>query len=168
MGYNFDGFPLHRLNTAHMTGWLLSRVLKREMASFLSKSYRTGCVVLSPSLRAVALVDPRGNITELPPPHRAFKFWQLANKPSLRAGECACRNFWDPETEGAWGDRHYEREHDIHHPHCQSREVAEAAWVQAKKSAEARVAEKKTPQLRPDEWSRDANALEGNERIVSR
>lgn len=158
---SLDGYPLHRLNSGHIRAWLLSRVLRREMASFLAKTYRTGCVVLSPTLRAFATVDPRGNITELPPPHRAFKFHQLANKPSARAGECACRNFWDPETMGPWGDRQRERERDIHHPHCQSREVSGAAWETAYRSATARVDEGRSPQARPDEWTRQADALEG-------
>ncbi|HWP04468.1 MAG TPA: hypothetical protein VNN72_01940 [Polyangiaceae bacterium] len=157
---SLDGYPLHRLNTGHIKAWLLSRVLRREMASFLAKTYRTGCVVLSPTLRAFATVDPRGVITELPPPHRKFEFWQISNKPSLRAGECACRNYWDPETEGPWGARDRERERDIHHPHCQSRPVSQLAWTAAKTSADARVAEGRAPQARPDEWSRQAKELE--------
>lgn len=158
---SYDGYPLHRLNTGHMRAWLCIPVLRREMASFLSKTYRTGCVVLSPSLRAVALVDPRGNITELPPPHRAYQFWQLANKPSLRSGECACRNFWDPETGGPWGERDRERSRDIHHPHCQAREVSTAAWTLAYRSAVARASEGRAPQARPDEWTQQAKELEG-------
>lgn len=159
--YSIDGYPLHRLNTGHMSAWLLMPVLKREMASFLSKSYRTGVVVLNPTLRAFALVNPNAGIIELPPPHQRFQFWQIANKPSARAGECACRNFWDPETEGPWGARPYERERDIHHPHCQGREVATKAWTLAKASAEARVAENRAPQARPDEWTKQAKELEG-------
>lgn len=157
---NFDGYPLHRLNSAHIQGWLLVRHLRREMASFLAKTYRTGVVVLSPNLHAFALVAPNGVITELPPPHRKFQFWQIANKPSLKLGECACRNFWDPETEGPWGARDREREKDIHHPHCQSREVSQVAWNTAFQSATARVAEKRAPQARPDEWTKQATELE--------
>lgn len=156
------GYPLHRLNSGHIRAWLLSREVRRAMASFLAKTYRTGCVVLSPSLRAIATVDPRGVITALPPPHRRFEFWQLANKPSARARECACRQFWDPESQGPWGARDRERERDIHHPHCQGREVAAVAWQQALNSANARLLEKKSPQARPDEWSRGALALEGH------
>jgi hypothetical protein len=156
-----DGYPLHRLNTGHIRAWLVSKTLRREMASFIAKTYRTGCVVLSPTLRAFALVAPNGVITELPLPHRKYQFHQIANKPSLRAGECACRNYWDPETEGPWGARDPERLRDIHHPHCQSREVASAAWTVAKQSADARVAEKRAPQARPDEWTRQAKELEG-------
>lgn len=158
---DFPGYPLHRLNSGHIRAWLLIPMLKREMASFLGKTYRTGCVVLSPTLHAFALVSPNGVVTELPPPHRKYQFWQIANKPSLRAGECACRNFWDPETQGAWGDRDRERERDIHHPHCQSREVAGKAWQIAFESATARVEEKRAPQARPDEWTKQAAELEG-------
>lgn len=156
---SFDGYPLHRLNTGHMRAWLCLPVLKREMAHFLSKTYRTGVVVLSPTLRAVALVAPNGSITELPPPHRKFEFWMIANKPSLKAGECACRNFWDPETQGAWGARP-EKEKDIHHPHCQARAVSTKAWEIAHAAATARVAEHRSPQARPDEWVRQAKELE--------
>lgn len=155
-----DGYPLHRLNSGHVSAWLLSKTLRREMASFLGKTYRTGVVVLSPTLRAFATVSPSGIITELPPPHRKFEFWQIANKPSVAAGECACRNFWDPETEGPWGARP-EASRDVHHPHCQARPVSSLAWTRAKASAEARVAENRGPQARPDEWTIIAKELEG-------
>lgn len=155
----FDGYPLHRLNSGHMAAWLAIPMLRRDMASFLSKTYRTGCVVLSPSLRAVALVAPNGSITELAPPHRKFQFHEIANKPSLRSGECACRNFWDPESQGPWG-RRPEKEKDIHHPHCQSRAVSNKAWEIAYESATARKAEGRAPQARPDEWVRQAKELE--------
>lgn len=163
----YDGYPLHRLNTGHIRAWLFVPGLKRDMASFLSKTYRTGCVVLSPNLRAFALVAPNGSITELPPPHQRFRFWQIANKPSVRAGECACRNYWDPESQGPWGQRP-EASRDIHHPHCQGRQVSQNAWEVAKQSADARVAEKRTPQARPDEWVRQAQELEGQGVIRSR
>lgn len=161
MTFSLHGYPLHRLNTGHMTAWLCLPVLKREMASFLAKTYRTGVVALSPSLRAIAVVAPNGVITELPPPHQRFEFWQLANKPSARAGDCACLGFWDPEAGGPWRLREAEVRRDIHHPHCQAREVSSAAWSLAKRSADARVAEGRAPQARPDEWVRGARELEG-------
>lgn len=154
------GYPLHRLNTGHIRVWLLSRELRRTMATFLAKTYRSGCVVLSPTLHAFATVAPNGVITELPPPHRRFHFWQLANKPSARAGECACLNFWDPETQGPWGARP-DKDRDIHHPHCQSRPVSSLAWQTAYDSATARKDQGLTPQARPDEWTRQAKELEG-------
>lgn len=157
---NFDGYPLHRLNSGHISAWLVSKALRREMASFLSKTYRTGVVVLSPTLRAFALVAPNGSITELPPPHRAYPFYAIANKPSVKAGECACREFWTPECEGPW-KLHPDADRDIHHPHCQSRPVSVLAWDLAKKSAEARVKENRAPQARPDEWTKTAKELEG-------
>lgn len=157
---SFDGYPMHRLNTGHMRVWMFVPMLRRDMASFLAKTYRTGVVVLNPNLHAFALVAPNAQITELPLPHRRFEFWQIANKPSLRAGECACRGFWDPESQGPWGARPYEKEHDIHHPHCQSRPVSEKAWNVAFDSATARVEEKRAPQARPDEWIRQAKELE--------
>jgi hypothetical protein len=130
------------------------------MASWLSKNYRTGCVVLSPELRAFALISPRGQITALQWPYKKFEFHQIANKPSLRYRECACRGFFDPSSGGAWGDRDKERNADIHHPFCQGREVASMTWEKAFVSANARMAEKRTPQARPDEWEKTAKELE--------
>lgn len=168
MTYSLDGYPLHRLNTGHMRGWLCLPVIRREMASFLAKTYRTGVVVLNPTLRAFATVDPRGNITELPPPHRKFEFHQISNKPRLDAGECACRNYWDPESEGRWGDREEKVRKNEHHPHCQCRQASSAAWDLAKLSAETRVAEGRSPQARPDEWERQVKEIEGTGEIRSR
>lgn len=156
----YEGYPLHRLNSGHIRAWLFFPMLRRDMATFLSKTYRTGVVVLNPTLRAIALVAPNAVITELPPPHKKFEFWQIANKPSLRAGECACRNFWDPESQGPWGARP-EKDRDIHHPHCQSRPVAAQAWNVAYQSATARLEEGRAPQARPDEWVRQAQEIEG-------
>ena len=156
-----DGYPLHRLNTGQMRSWLLFPPLRMEMASFLSKNYKTGCVVLSPELRAFAVVTPNGKINKLDFPFRKYLFWQISNKPSARYGECACRTFYDPESGGKWGDRDKERGLDLHHPHCQGREVAIATWARDFQSADARVKEGRAPQERPDEWIRTAEKLEG-------
>lgn len=156
-----DGYPLHRLNTAQARSWLLIPGVRRQTAEWLSKNYKTGCVVLSPELRAFAMVNPRGGIKALPWPYRKFEFWQIANKPSARYAECACRNFFDPESGGAWGDRDKERNADIHSFWCQAREVAIATWDQNYKSAVARIAEGRAPQKRPDEWNKTALELEG-------
>lgn len=154
--------PLHRLNSGHMQAWLVLPWVRGEMVSFLAKTYRSGCFVTAPTLRVIAVVSPRGHLTELPPPHRRCEFHELANKPSIRAGECACRGFWDPESQGPWGARP-EASRDIHHPHCQCRAVSVMSWQRAYDSATARVAEKRSPQARPDEWSRQALALEKGE-----
>lgn len=159
---SYDDLPLHRLNTGHMRAWLVLPYVKREMVSFLAKTYRGGCAVVAPTLRVIATVSPRGHLTELPPPHRRVEFSALANKPSIRAGECACRGFWDPESQGPWGARP-EALRDIHHPHCQCRAVSVQSWQRAFDSATARVAEGRAPQARPDEWSRTAEALEKGE-----
>jgi hypothetical protein len=161
----FDGYPLHRLNTAMMRSWLLFPHLRREMGSWLSKNYKTGCVVLSPELRAFAVVAPNGQLRALPYPYRKFQFWQVSNKPSARYAECACRDFYDPESHGRWGDRDRERMADIHHPHCQGREVAIATWARDFSAADSRVAQGKAPQERPDEWIRTAEALEGKRTV---
>jgi hypothetical protein len=156
-----EGYPLHRLNTAQARSWLLLPAVRREMAAWLGKNYKTGVVVLSPELRAFATVSASGRIVGLRWPFRKYEFHQIANKPSAIYRECACRNFYDPESGGAWGDRDKERMMDLHHPHCQGREVAIAAWERDFASADARVKEGRTPQARPDEWIRTAKDLEG-------
>lgn len=158
---SFDGYPLHRLNTAHISAWLTVPVYRKELASWLGKNYRTGVVLLSPTLRAFATVSPSGQITYLAPPHRRYKFWQIANKPSAVYGECACRNFYDPESGDSWGKRDAERVRDIHHPFCQGRQVSEEAFDKSYQSAVARKGEGYTPQARPDEWIKTAKELEG-------
>jgi hypothetical protein len=155
-----EGYPLHRLNTGQARGWLLVPAMRRQTAEWLAKNYKTGCVVLSPELRAFAVVSPRGAITALKWPYRKYLFHQIANKPSAIYRECACRNFYDPESGGAWGDRDKERMMDMHHPHCQGREVAVAAWSRDYQAATARVGEGRAPQARPDEWIRTAKELE--------
>jgi hypothetical protein len=155
------GYPLHRLNTAQARSWLLLPIVRREMASWLGKNYKTGVVVLSPELRAFALVSPRGQITALRWPYQKYEFHQIANKPSLRYKECACRDFWDPESGGAWGERDRERNADIHSPFCQGREVAQTVWNHAYKVATSRVAEGKVPEPRPDSWNQKAKELDG-------
>jgi hypothetical protein len=132
-----------------------------QTANWLAKNYKTGVVVLSPELRAFALVSPNARITSLKWPFKKYLFHQIANKPSAIYRECACRNFYDPESGGAWGDRDKERMADMHHPHCQGREVAIAAWDLNYRTAVARVAENRAPQTRPDEWIKTAKELEG-------
>lgn len=163
-----DGYPLHRLNTGHMYTWLCLPIMRRQFASWIAKNYKTGCVLLSPTLRAFATVAPNGQITELAPPHKKFEFWQIANKPSARYAECACRNFYDEETGGPWGNRDKERNADIHHWACQCREVATATWDYAYAAAKARMAEKRAPEARPDERINKALELEGSAPIRSR
>lgn len=158
---SLDGYPLHRLNSAHVRAWLTIPVFRKELSSWLAKNYKTGTVLLSPTLRAFATVSPTGDIVYLAPPHKKYKFWQIANKPSARYAECACRNFYDPESGGRWGDRDKEREADLHHPHCQGRRVAVSAWNRDYANASVRVSEKRPPQARPDEWIRTAKELEG-------
>lgn len=162
-----EGYPVHRLNTAQARTWLLFPQLRRDMASWLAKNYKTGVVVLSPELRAFALVAPNAQIRKLAWPYRKFEFWQIANKPSALYRECACRNFYDPESGGAWGDRDKERNMDLHSPFCQGREVATAAWTHAYQHATARVAEGRTPEPRPDAWNNVALELEGKRSVKS-
>jgi hypothetical protein len=167
-GISTEGYPLHRLNTATARSWLLIPAARNQMAGWLGKNYKTGVVVLTPELRAFALVSPFGRITALKWPYRKFEFHQISNKPSAIYRECACRNFYDPESGEAWGNRDKERHADIHHPHCQGREVAAVAWQQNYDSAVARAKEGYDPQKRPDEWIQTAKSLEGTSEIRSR
>lgn len=156
-----NDLPLHRLNTGYIRAWLFIPGMKREMASWLGKTYRTGCVLLAPTLRAFAIVSPTGVVTELPPPHKRYEMWQIANAPSALAGECACRNFFDVETQGPWGARPREKSAGIHSPFCQFRRVSTLTFERAEKEATARVAEGRAPEPRPDAWNRAAEELEG-------
>lgn len=154
-------YPLHRLNSGQCRAWLMIPAMRRQLAEWMGKNYKTGCVVLSPELRAFAKVSPSGRIASLPWPWKKFLFHQIANKPSALYRECACRNFWDPESGGAWGERDRERNLDIHHWACQGREVAIKTYELVFKEATSRVDEGKIPEPRPDAWERKAKELEG-------
>lgn len=154
-----DGYPLHRLNTGQMYAWLFSPIIQKQMTSWLGKHYRTGVVILSPGLKAFAKVAPTGQVTAIPKPWHRFEFWQIDNKPSFLYGECACRNYIDPETGGKWGDRDKERGLDIHHPFCQCRQTAQVVFDRSKEAADARVKDGRAPQARLDEWAKAAEEL---------
>lgn len=149
---DITGFPLFRLNSKQIWFWIAGKNLKRELASMICKTWRSGAVVLSPTLYAIATVDPRGNINDLPPPYQQFEMWQVCNKPSVRYDECACREYYDPEVLGPWKLREKERGLDIHHPHCQFDRTASRVWVKNLRDASARVGAHQNPQARPDEW----------------
>ena len=152
-----DGYPLFRCNRALFAYWCAKGVLRRQLANTISKTWRTGAVVLTPRLYAVGMVDPRGNAHDLPPPYRQYQMWEICNKPSAKYKECACRRFYDPESGGAWGARDKERTQDLHHPHCQFERRATQAWKQNYLSAVRRLSEGLAPQARPDEWNRARN-----------
>lgn len=156
---DYAGFPLFRLNSLQILFWTAGRDfhgtnMRRALASVISKTYRTGVVVLSPTLYAIGTVDPMGRITELPPPFQQFEMWQVANKPSVRYDQCACRNYWDPEVQGPWRLREKERGLDIHHPFCQFDRTAMPVWTTSYQSGHQRAAADLNPQKRPDEWVR--------------
>ena len=102
---NIDGYPLFRCNRALFLYWTAGGVLQRNLANTISKTWKTGVVVLTPRLYAVGTVDPRGNPNPLEPPYRQFEMWQVCNAPSVIYKECACRLYYDPESGGQWGDR---------------------------------------------------------------
>lgn len=157
--YDFTGFPLVRLNSLQALFWLKGGDRQKQMANIYSKTWKGGLVILSPTLYAIATVGPWGNINDLPPPHRQFEMWQVANKPSVKYMECACRNYYDPEVQGPWHLRDKQRGMDVHHPFCQFERTAMPVWVQSKVSAEERAAAHLNPQTRPDEWIRRREEL---------
>ena len=155
----YEGFPLFRMNSGLVLYWIAGGILKRQLASTVSKTWRTGVVMLNPTLYAVGLVDPRGNASDLPPPFKQYAMWQVCNKPSVRYAQCACREFWDPEVQGPWKLRDKERGMDIHHPHCQFERTAVRGWSHDYRAAIARHHAGQTPQKRPDEWVRTRREL---------
>lgn len=164
---DLSGFPLFRLNSLQILFWTAGNNfhgtnMRAALASTISKTYRTGVVVLSPTLYAIATVDPRGRITELQPPFQQFEMWQVCNKPSVRYDQCACRNYWDPEVQGPWRMREKERGMDIHHPHCQFDRTAKKVWTTNYRTGHERAAADLNPQARPDEWVRTRQQVLGS------
>lgn len=153
-------FPLFRMHSAQTKLWLISPIFQRQLGSTISKTYRTGVVMLAANLDAIATVDPRGNVTALRPPHRKFEMWQICNMPSIRYSECACRNYWDTEAGAPWGSRDTERGRDVHHPFCQFVRVAKATFNEAGFRSFEHLKELGRPEARPDEWQRLRTELE--------
>lgn len=154
-----DGYPLFRCNRALFAYYTAGGILRRQLCSTISKTWKSGVVILTPALYAVGTVDPRGNAHPLRPPYRRFEMWQICNAPNPQYKQCACRRFYDPESHGAWGLRDDKRAKDRHHPHCQFTMRAIEGWQQDHDSAWARIEEGKKPQARPDEWLRTEEAL---------
>lgn len=158
---NLSDFPLFRLNSLQVKYWIAGGDFKRQIANLVSKTYKTGTVMLNPQLFAIGTVDPRGNAADLNPPFKRFEMWQVCNKPSVKYMQCACRNYFDPEVQGPWHLRDKERGRDQHHPHCQFDRTAKVVWTKNHDSAFHRISEKKTPQARPDEWVRTRTEVLG-------
>lgn len=156
---SYQGFPLFRLNSLQVRYWLAGGDFRWLIARTVSKTYRTGVVILSPTLHAIGTVDPRGNTQDLPPPHKTFQMWEICNKPSIVYNECACRNFWDPEAMGPWHLRDKERKMDRHHPFCQFDRVAMPTWQQSYRTGHELLGKHQNPQARPDEWIRTSNEM---------
>jgi hypothetical protein len=156
---NLDGYPLFRCNRALFAYWSAGGVLRRELCNTISKTWKTGVVILTPALYAVGTVDPRGNPGQLSPPYQRFEMWQICNAPSAKYKECACRMFFDPESQGPWGARDDARARDRHHPHCQFTMRALVGWKKDYQNAMARLLDDKSPQARPDEWLRTEDAV---------
>jgi hypothetical protein len=142
-------FPLHRLNTPQTKVWLISPHGRNSMAVALARMYPGGVGVLSATQRLFAVVDPKGNVRELPPPHNRYEMWQIANAP--RVPECPCANFLDPEVQGPWRER---GGNAGHHPLCQFDRTAAHVFVKAAETANQRLERGGPAQERPDEWLR--------------
>lgn len=140
-------YPLHRINTPQIKVWLINPEFKRVLGAALIRRYPTGVGVLSPTLRLFALVNPKGVVRELPPPHNRYEMWQIANAPEVP--ECACANFFDPEVGGAWRERGGDAGH---HPLCQFDKTALRVFVKAADAAVQSVERGGPTQARPDEW----------------
>jgi hypothetical protein len=123
--------------------------MKHQMASALIRRYPGGVGILSATQRLFALVDPRGNVRELPPPHKRYEMWQIANRPMVP--ECPCADYFDPEVEGCWRER---GSNAGHHPLCQFDRSSASVFVRAAREAHQRIAQGSGPQERPDEWIR--------------
>jgi hypothetical protein len=149
-----DGYPLFRCNRALFAYWTAGGILRRQLCDTISKTWKTGAVLLTPKLYAVGFIAPNGIATELKPPYRRFEMWQICNKPSAKYQQCACRHYYDPESGSAWGKRDKERGQDLHHPHCQFERRAKEGWLMSYKSAVRRLSDGQAPQARPDEWNR--------------
>lgn len=158
---NLEGFPLFRLNSLQVKYWIAGGDFRRLIAKMVSRTYRTGVVILNPHLYAIGTVNPHGDTQDLPPPFKQFEMWQICNIPSVRYNECACRNYWDPEVQGPWKLRDKERNNEQHHPHCQFDRVAKPVWKQNYREATERVKVHQAPQVRPDEWVRTRQQILG-------
>jgi len=165
------GFPLHRLNSAEIKLWMMTSARPIIARSLLRRRYPGGFGVLTPHLRLICRVDPRvlqasgfglrasGGVTELQPPFTQFQMWQIANIP--RAPVCACHNYYDPEAQGPWSLRP-EADRGEHHPMCQFDRHAVPVFQQAYDGAHSRLAEKLSPQKRPDEWVKLRKQVRGS------
>lgn len=168
---NDINFPIHRMNQVQTLAWLTVPAWRRRFSDFLVKQrYRGGFGVCSATLRLIAVVDPRGAVRELAPPHRRFEMWQVANAP--RPNECPCADFYDPEVGGRFRERSAPGQH---HPLCQFDRTAAPVFREAQRRAFDRLdiqvidgigvlpqkETRKTAQSRPDEWQNIRKEYQG-------
>ncbi len=110
---SYEDFPLFRLNSLQVKYWIAGADFRRLITRLVSKTWRTGVVILNPALYAIGTVNPHGDSQDLPPPWQQFQMWQICNKPSVRYSQCACREYWDPEVQGPWKLRDKQRMADV-------------------------------------------------------
>lgn len=150
------------MNTAVTRAFFIPRIRQQMLEVWLERYGRQGVGLCTHTLRLIAYIRPDGTLHELKPPFQQFQMWQMANAPKVHstAGQtCACANYYDPEVQGPWKERGLPPNH--HHPFCQFSKTAVAVYQDAWVSAAHRVANKLTPQERPDEWVRRQQMAEG-------
>lgn len=140
--------PLHRMNQLLTRVWVFGGEPRKQMVRSLCGRYKGGVGLCSASLHLVAFIAPDETYRELPPPHRQYEMWQMANKP--QAPECPCMAFIDIENGGRpWRERGTDR----HHPLCQ--------WERSAKDVFVRYGQLEAQgKARPDDLTRVRDSIE--------
>jgi hypothetical protein len=126
----FNDLPFFRLETEVTTICWMLNVQRSYMAGQLHQMYPGGCVVCTDTCRAMATVDRRGSITEIPQPWPEIPIVRMVNNPKVDLSAsrslwaCPCTDYWDPEA-GTWGARG----RPDHHPLCMYRSGAMARYA---------------------------------------
>lgn len=145
------GKPLHQLTNGQTRAWVHGgRVIRHGLAQNVLQNYKsTGCGLVGYRGHLIAYVRPNGSIQELRPPFHQVYRREVDNKPSPQT--CACRNFFDVESQGPWKDRGQDR----HHPFCEfstfSHETFDAMLMKHQEGKS----------LRPDEHLRTEERVAG-------
>jgi hypothetical protein len=150
-------YPLHIISDLQAQMWFRFPQNQPIFARRILNRYpKTGFGIITslarPKMRMpagslIATVSPTGHINPQTFPFTVYELWQGANAPKQE--ECACRNFFDPES-GTWGAR---GPNAGHHPFCQFQKGSTENYELATLQAQQRIREGRAPQLRPDEWA---------------
>jgi len=150
--------PLYLLTKSQSKMWVRMPGVRRVMAQELARRYPTGCGVLIWTWtlpRHIANVDPRGNVHELPLPHRQVPHHAIVNKP--QGLECSCAELEHPEY-GEWRN-HPDYAKGMHHPFCQfdphsSTVYREVTLKRTGVLSDPEVGKVRIIPIRPDEYDR--------------